>query len=75
MDLMDMSPDGSLVFVTLRGPKPLTGGGSAIGANPGMAVIEVERKGGWGRRIAFVPVGSQAEDSVADPHGIAVPWP
>jgi DNA-binding beta-propeller fold protein YncE len=74
-DLMDVSPDGNLVFVTLRGPKPLTGGGAAIGATPGVAVIQVERNGAGGRRIAFIPIGSQAADSDADPHGIAVRWP
>jgi hypothetical protein len=72
---MDVSPDGNLVFVTLRGPKPLTGGGAAIGATPGVAVIQVERNGAGGRRIAFIPIGSQAADSDADPHGIAVRWP
>jgi DNA-binding beta-propeller fold protein YncE len=74
-DLMDISPDGSLVFVTLRGPKPLTGGAVATGSTPGMAVIQVEGNGAWGHRIAFVPIGSQAPDSDADPHGIAVRWP
>jgi DNA-binding beta-propeller fold protein YncE len=74
-DLMDVSPDGSLVFVTLRGPKPLTGGAPAIGVSPGMAVIQVDSNGAGGHRIAFIPIGSQAPDSDADPHGIAVRWP
>jgi DNA-binding beta-propeller fold protein YncE len=74
-DLMAVSPDGSTVFVTLRGPKPLTGGMSATGSTPGMAVIQVDRNGAGGHRTAFVPIGRQGPDSDADPHGIAVRWP
>ncbi len=73
-DLLDVSPDGSMVFVTLRGPKPLTGGMPAIGTTPGVAVIQVEQNGAAGRRVAFIPIGSQAADSDADPHAIAVRW-
>lgn len=74
-DLMDISPDGSLVFVTLRGPKPLTGAHPAIGETPGVAIIQVEANGASGRRIGFIPIGSQAPDSDADPHAIGVRWP
>ena len=73
-DLIDLSPDHSMAFVTLRGPKPLTGGAAAIGVTPGMAVVQVEQNGRSGHRVAFVPIGSQAADSDADPHGIAVRW-
>lgn len=71
-DLMAVSPAGDLVFVTLRGPKALTGGPSAVGSTPGMAVMAVDSGGASGHRLAFVPIGSQAADSPADPHAIDV---
>lgn len=71
-DLMDISPDGERVFLTLRGPKALTGGMPSIGDTPGVAVIAVEQGGAMGRRISFLPVGAQGPESPADPHGIAV---
>jgi DNA-binding beta-propeller fold protein YncE len=73
-DLMDMSPAGDLVYVTLRGPKALTGGPTAIGVTPGVAVLAVEREGVTGRRIAFLPIGDQGPESNVDPHAIAVRW-
>lgn len=74
-DLADISPAGDLVFVTLRGPKALTGGPPAIGETPGIAVVAVEQGGASGRLVAFIPIGSQASDSDSDPHAIAVRWP
>jgi DNA-binding beta-propeller fold protein YncE len=71
-DLMDISPDGEHVFLTLRGPKALTGGMPAIGDTPGIAVIAVEQGGAAGRRVSFLPIGAQGPESPADPHGIAV---
>ena len=71
-DLMDISPAGDLVFVTLRGPKALTGGASAIGQSPGLAVLLVDQAGAAGRRVAFIPIGNQDPGSPADPHAIAV---
>lgn len=74
-DLLDVSPAGDLVFAALRGPKALTGGPSAIGETPGVAVIAVERGGAAGRRIAFIPIGDQGPESDIDPHAIAVRRP
>lgn len=71
-DLMDLHPNGQLVYVSLRGPKPLSGGHSAEGQTPGMAVLAVENGGASGRRVSFAPIGAQSPDSDADPHGIAV---
>ncbi len=71
-DLMDISPAGDLVFVTLRGPKALTGGPSAMGQTPGVAVLLVDQGGATGRRVAFAPIGPQIPESNADPHAIAV---
>jgi len=73
-DLLDMSPAGDLVFVTLRGPKALTGGPSAVGETPGIAVLAVERGGLGASRVAFLPIGDQGPESDVDPHAIAVRW-
>jgi DNA-binding beta-propeller fold protein YncE len=71
-DMMDLSPGGELVFVTLRGPRALTGGPSAIGVTPGVAILLVEQGGASGRRVAFIPIGSQDPTSRADPHALAI---
>jgi DNA-binding beta-propeller fold protein YncE len=71
-DLMELSPGGDLVFVTLRGPRALTGGPTAIGTTPGVAILFVENGGISGRRVAFIPIGSQDEGSHADPHALAI---
>jgi hypothetical protein len=71
-DLMDVAPGGNLVFLTLRGPKPNTGGMPATGVTPGVAVIEVAPDGAMGKTINFLPMGPQDADSPSDPHGIAV---
>lgn len=73
-DLMDLSPNGDLVFATLRGPRALTGGPSAVGETPGLAILAVEQGGASGRRIAFIPIGDQGPESTVDPHAIAVRW-
>ena len=73
-DLLDVSPGGDYVFVTLRGPKALTGGAGAIGETPGVAVLEVLDGGANGRLAAFLPIGDQSPESNADPHALAV-WP
>jgi hypothetical protein len=70
--MMDISPAGDLVFVTLRGPKALTGGPAAIGETPGLAVMLVDQGGATGRRVAFIPMGSQDPGSPTDPHAVAI---
>jgi DNA-binding beta-propeller fold protein YncE len=71
-DLMELSPSGDLLFVTLRGPRALTGGPTAIGTSPGVAILLVENGGASGRRVAFIPIGGQDEGSHADPHALAI---
>jgi hypothetical protein len=71
-DLMELSPGGDLVFVTLRGPRALTGGPTAIGTTPGVAIMFVENGGANGHRVAFIPIGAQDESSHADPHALAI---
>ena len=71
-DLMDISPSGRRVYVTLRGPNNLTGGPSAKGETPGLAILEVTDEGRLGRRIAFLPIGDQTAASPNDPHALIV---
>jgi DNA-binding beta-propeller fold protein YncE len=71
-DLIDVDPVGNVVYVTLRGPRALTGGPSAVGQTPGVAVLAVEDGGASGHRIAFLPIGDQSADTHVDTHGIAV---
>jgi DNA-binding beta-propeller fold protein YncE len=76
-DLMGIAPSGGRVFVTLRGPNPLTGNApgvnNAVGSTPGVGVIRVERNGMAGTLHARAPI-SHVVGSVerADPHGLAV---
>lgn len=71
-DLMVVDPTGDTVWVTLRGPRALTGGPSATGETPGVARIRVEDGGRSGHQEEFVPIGDQSPDTHVDPHGIAV---
>jgi hypothetical protein len=76
-DLMGTSPDGNRVYVTLRGPNPLTGNfagvNNAVGATPGLGIIRVTEAGRNGVLQAIAPV-SHIVNGVerADPHGIGV---
>ncbi len=72
LDLMDVSPDGSQVFVALRGPNNLTGGAPAKGQTPGFAVLRPGGSGLSGTRTLFVPIGDQSVTSTVDPHALAV---
>ncbi len=71
-DIMALSPSGRRVYVALRGPNNLTGGPTAKGETPGVAVVEVTDEGRGGRRIAFTPIGDQTPASPNDPHVVAV---
>ena len=76
-DLMDISPSGNRMFVTLRGPNPLTGNNptfnNASGSTPGIGIIRVEQDGRRGTFFARVPI-SHVVDGIerADPHGLRV---
>lgn len=71
-DLLDISPDGSRVFATLRGPNNLTGAHPAKGETPGFAVFRPDLGGASGTRLYSVPIGDQSPDTASDPHAIAV---
>jgi hypothetical protein len=74
-DLTDESPDGSLVFVALRGPTPLSGDPhNATGSTPGMGIVDVTDGGRTGRLRTIVRLTNVGADGVerADPHGLRV---
>lgn len=76
-DLMDVAPDGSYVFVALRGPNPLTGNdkavNNAVGSTPGVGVVKVKDGGKSGELVGVARVSNMKEGKeTADPHGIAV---
>ena len=73
-DLMAVSPSGNRVFVTLRGPTPLSGDPHAsTGATPGIGVIRVEAGGRTGALQAIARISNpDGAAERADPHGIAV---
>jgi DNA-binding beta-propeller fold protein YncE len=76
-DLLATSPDGNRVFVTLRGPRPLTGNNAtfnnAVGETPGLGVIQVTHGGRSGKLIAVAPVSHVvASLERADMHGIGL---
>ncbi len=58
-DLVTFSPDGSLFYVTLRGPEPATGTHDMAGETPGVSIIDVESK----EKIDLIEL-------TGDPHGI-----
>jgi DNA-binding beta-propeller fold protein YncE len=76
-DLMAISPNGNRVFVTLRGPNPLTGNvpgvNNAVGSTPGLGIMRVERNGERGVLQAIAPITHIVSGvEIADPHGLAV---
>lgn len=74
-DLMDLSPAGDLVFVSTRGPNPLSGDPHAsTGAAPGMLVVQVRAGGRGGLVRGLVPITNPDASGVerADAHGIRV---
>ncbi len=78
-DIMWASPDGEWMFVTLRGPEPVSGGPhAATGVTPGFSVLDTETK-----QIETVvepdPIEDYTEEELADEdtptpdfHGIGV---
>jgi DNA-binding beta-propeller fold protein YncE len=76
-DLMGISPDGKRVYVSLRGPIPLTanvpGVNNAVGNTPGVAILRVTGGGRSGRLHAVAPISHLVGGiETADPHGLAV---
>ncbi|MCP9488480.1 MAG: hypothetical protein MSC31_01235 [Solirubrobacteraceae bacterium MAG38_C4-C5] len=72
-DLMDIAPDGKTVYVALRGPSPGSGGHAAVGATPGLGVIDV-RRGGRSGELSYVARMSNMREGreLADPHAVRV---
>jgi hypothetical protein len=76
-DLLDISPQGHLVFMSLRGPVPLTnndpGFNNAAGSTPGLGVVEVKHDGRRGVLKAVAPITHVVSGKeAADPHGLRV---
>jgi hypothetical protein len=74
-DLLDVSPKGDRVYVSLRGSIPLSGDPHAsTGNTPGLCVIKVTRGGRGGRieSIARISNVDPAGVDRADPHALRV---
>jgi len=76
-DLLDIAPDGSYVFVGLRGPNPLTGNdknvNNAKGSTPGVGVIKVTDGGKGGQFVGIARITNMKDGKeTADNHGVAV---
>lgn len=76
-DLLDASPDGRWVFLSMRGPSPLTGNvagiNNALGSTPGLGIMRVSRNGQSGAFQHVIPISRVIDGvEVADPHGLAV---
>jgi hypothetical protein len=74
-DLADLSPSGDRIFVSLRGPNPLSGDPHlSTGSTPGIGVIQVTQNGRNGRLKNVIPIHNIDAQGVdrADAHGIRV---
>ena len=75
LDLADLSPSGNFVFVSLRGPNPLSGDPhSSTGVTPGVGVVQLEQGGRTGFMKTVVRISNRDANRVerADAHGIRV---
>jgi DNA-binding beta-propeller fold protein YncE len=74
-DLLELSPAGNRVYVTLRGALPLSGDPHAsTGSTPGVGVIRVEQGGRTGELQAIARISNVDAGGIerADPHGLRV---
>ena len=74
-DLAGISPSGNRIFVSLRGPNPLSGSPhAATGSTPGLGVIQLEQGGKAGALTSVVAISNIDSEGVerADSHGIGV---
>jgi hypothetical protein len=74
-DLADISPSGNRIFVSLRGPNPLSGSPhAATGSTPGLGVIQVTQAGKSGQLKSVVEISNIDNSGMerADSHGIRV---
>jgi YVTN family beta-propeller protein len=65
-DIMGISPDGTFIYITLRGPNPLSGPHAIAGDTPGVAVIDVAS-----REIVEI-IQPDEGNPASDFHGIGV---
>jgi hypothetical protein len=74
-DLVDRDPTGNRLFVSLRGPMPLSGDPhNATGSTPGLGIVQLKRGGRSGELVALVPLTNalQQPGQAPDAHGIRV---
>ena len=74
-DLLELSPDGELAFVSLRGALPLSGDPHAsTGSTPGLGIVEVRKDGKTGFLAAIARIANVDAGGVdrADPHALRV---
>lgn len=74
-DLGAMSPSGNRMFISLRGPNPLTGDPhSSTGDSPGIGVVQMQRGGARGFLKTIVRISNLDAGGIerGDVHGIAV---
>jgi hypothetical protein len=74
-DLADIAPSGKQIFVSLRGPNPLSGSPHvASGSIPGLGIIQVKAGGKDGVLSSILPISNIDASGVerGDPHGIQV---
>ena len=70
-DLFDLSPDGSVLYASLRGPSPLSGGHDAAGSTPGVGVVRLSGGGTTGVLTAVAPA-RRTDGQSPDIHAIGV---
>jgi hypothetical protein len=74
-DLAGRSPAGTRIFVSLRGPNPLSGDPHlSTGSTPGLGVIQVTKNGKNGKLKSVIPIHNIDANRIerADAHGIGV---
>jgi hypothetical protein len=74
-DLVDRAPDDALLFVSLRGPNPLSGDPHvSTGTTPGLMVLRLRRGGATGEVAALLRISNVDAGGVerADPHAVRV---
>jgi hypothetical protein len=74
-DLVALSPNGVLHFVSLRGPNPLSGDPhSSTGDVPGLGIVRLTEAGRNGRLEKVIPITNRDAAGIerADAHGIRI---
>lgn len=74
-DLMDLSPDGSRIFVSTRGPKPLSVSHAAAGSCPGLGIVTLSADGKNGVLTSVIPtnwLNFPGTTNISDPHAVIV---